>query len=1065
MRGMIVKGNQWGNPRKQVEAIERGKDSNLEKKPFSPMFVGSNGRSFRLKAQSPGTMTGDSGITSPSQQPGSGARGTMITSTPIYYDPRFYTLDRFYYPRTKEQALSIWQMLYNRDHVCGVATDLYCSPKGENIIVNSGTCEIQNIVPGTRIVANGAYEKVEECFERPFEGDLFSVEGIGSMPFRITENHSVFVNEGEWVKSTDPNKGRWKLTPRETVFKPVQELRKEMDFLVIPKLKESIKEYTVDLLDLVQDENRVGINKFDGEDYIHLLNTGKRLRETKIWAKRFIKFDERVCELMGWFVSEGHIPPLGRGRTDVQFNFGKKNFLQAYRVTELLDEVFGFREPDKKIKSVRLWKSGRKYRISLVSKFAHRFFAHFCGDLGSVHKKIPQPIMEGPREWAKAFLKGYLWGDGCLFAKCHDVRACTVSLSLAYQIQLLATKCDCFFRLHRRRFAPYHKNYVYSLDCTKKQTYPNIFDWDAPGGKRHENYIRDMGDHFLVPIRNIKKDHYKGSVYGFRTPSKTYCVPAVLHNSDLPWSPFDLTGIEDKKILQFYQDMFTEINLQSHMPDMTREYLKSGMAIPHLIFNGRKGYWSNLFFHNPMFIRVTPVPIPGADPLLDMKPSPDLREFAVLRDPRAMTMKQMLPDVFIQRLMAGLPIPLDPVNCTYLARKSAPYDSEGTSIYSRIYRAQMIEDFLANATIAVAQRHANPLRIFKLGDRETGWLPEKEDEESLAEMLAACETDPLGAIIFHYGLEVDYVGVQERSMSITREWDWIERVKFLALGISKSFLLGETSFAAAVAGLQTMAERLLALRQKFENQWIYPKVIKNVAIMNQFYTRKTAELSHRIRTTARTEANLVMPKLKWRKTLEPSQDTELVRIWKDMKEMGITSNRTIAVGAGLDLDTERKNIKEEADYERQMKQENPELYATMMTARKKKAHVAKTNGKNRYHAPSHLLESKIWDQDGKYGSLDYEDVEPIVDLLRNGSTDDTEWKDIEPDWERVKEELEARGYDDQQMAQVEEVMREEGLTAENATQAREMSKAESQMAATALRQEPGLAGKKYLAGS
>ena len=1048
MRGMIVKGNQWGNPRKQVEAIERGKDSNLEKKPFSPMFVGSNGRSFRLKAQSPGTMTGDSGITSPSQQPGSGARGTMITSTPIYYDPRFYTLDRFYYPRTKEQALSIWAMLYNRDPICGVATDMF---------------------------------------------------------------------------------------------------------------------------------------------------------------------------------------------------------------------------------------------------------------------------------------------------------------------------------------------------------------------------------------------------------------------AELPWSAFDLTGIEDKKILQFYQDMFTELNFQSHMPDMTREFLKSGMAIPHLIFNGRKGYWSNLFFHNPMFVRVTPVPIPGADPLLDMKPSPDLREFAVLRDPRAMAMKKVLPDVFIQRLMAGLPIPLDPVNCTYLARKSAPYDSEGTSIYSRIFRAQMVEDFLSNSTIAVAQRHANPLRIFKLGDRETGWLPEKEDEESLAEMLAACETDPLGAIIFHYGLEVEYVGVQERSWchpagtpvslpdgttrpieeikegdvlqgnegtvsakrtgifdhkgdiyrihlvgvpepieitsehemmavcvpdelkkrtkcssghhngrgiqrinkarkeiepkcvkpsnlskgdylvapvispkrrynisvekrafawllgfylaegnievinkdrpschlgivlsvgkkatnkdpmllerlrtnieliglephfnkgrgdsylvranypspkahrvslkiielagkyahkkklnekifswpkelqeellrgyftgdghvstkrnlvgvstaspqlanqifrilqnhkyapcfrisrspkkkmrhyhygyenhlfgndaqrfmrevleinvpaspstygpenfvshkhigykireiekipyegkvysiettgnhlylvngivshnSITKDYDWIERVKFLALGISKAFLLGETSFAAAVAGLQTMAERLLTLREKFENQWIYPKVIKNVAIMNQFYTRKTAELSHRIRTTARTEANLVMPKLKWRKTLEPSQDTELVRIWKDMKEMGITSNRTVAVGAGLDLDTERKNIKEEADYERQMKQENPELYATMMTARKKKAHVAKTNGKNRYHAPSHLLESKIWDQDGKYGTIDYEDVEPIVDLLRNGSTEDAEWKDIEPDWERVKDELEARGYDDQQVAQVEEVMREEGLTAENATQAREMSKAESQLAATALRQEPGLAGKKYLAGS
>ena len=661
MAGMIVKGSKWGNARKQVEALDRAKDSNFQRKPFSPMFVGSNGRSFRLKAQIPGTMTGESGITSPSQQPGSGASGQMVTSTPIYYDPRFYTLDRFYYPRTKEQALSIWAMLYNRDHVAGVATDLY---------------------------------------------------------------------------------------------------------------------------------------------------------------------------------------------------------------------------------------------------------------------------------------------------------------------------------------------------------------------------------------------------------------------SDLPWSSFELMGLEDVKIKQLYQDMFSNLNLPSHLPDLTREYLKSGMAIPHLIFDGRKGYWSNLFFHNPLFIRVTPVPIPGAEPLLDMKPSPDLREFAVLRDPRAMMMKQNLPDVFIQRLMAGMPIPLDPLNCTYLARKSAPYDAEGTSIYSRIYRAQMIEDFVANATIAVSQRHANPLRIFKLGDRDTGWLPEKEDEESLAEMLAACETDPLGAIIFHYGLEVEYVGVQERSMLISREWDWIERVKFLALGISKSFLLGETSFAAAVAGLQTMAERLLALREKIENQWIYPKIIKNVAIMNGFYKRTTAELSHRIRTTARTEANLVIPKLKWKKTLEPTQDVELVRIWKDLKETGITSDRTLSAGAGLDLDTERKNIKEEAAYERQLKQENPELFQAMIQARKKRTYTAKNKGQKLYHAPSQILESKIWSKEGKFGDIDYEDMEPIVDLLKNGSTTDPDWKDIPADWERVKDELEARGYEDTQIDRVETIMEEEGIVAEEVrAEAKVLSKAESQIAKAALRQEPGLAGKRYLAGS
>lgn len=573
-------------------------------------------------------------------------------------------------------------------------------------------------------------------------------------------------------------------------------------------------------------------------------------------------------------------------------------------------------------------------------------------------------------------------------------------------------------------------------------------------------------DRFYFP-RTREQAYSIWKIFYDRDPA---CGVGVDLFSDLPWSEFDILGIEDPRVKQFYEDMFSDLNLPSILPQMTNEYLKMGVVVPHLVLDGRSGYWNTVFAHNPNYIRVTAIPIPGAEPLLDLKPSPELRDFAVSRDPRVMAMRTMLPSVFVQRLMAGMPIPLDPINATYLARRSSPYDLEGVSIYSRVYRINMIEDFLTNATIAVTQRNAAPIRLFKLGDRDTGWLPEKEDEEALAEMLAACETDPMGVIIYHYGIDVEYVGVSDKAYMLGRDWDMIERIKFLAMGINKSFLLGETSFAAAVAGLQTMAERLLALREKFENLWIYPKVIRNVAKMNQMYRRKACELSHRIRTTAHIDSNLIVPKIKWRKTLEATQDTSLLRIWQEVRDSGICSDRTLATGSGLDLDTERKNLIEEAEYKQKLSKDHPEMMqqaASLVKRARQKGMLPpadKTNGRHRYHAPSYILGSKIWDREGKYAGIDYRDVEPIVELLRDGSTEDREWENIKAEWGPIGAELDRRGYSEEQIERVADILREEGINSGKQEIEEMLTGFEAKMKAEVGRHERGLSGKKFLSG-
>jgi hypothetical protein len=397
--------------------------------------------------------------------------------------------------------------------------------------------------------------------------------------------------------------------------------------------------------------------------------------------------------------------------------------------------------------------------------------------------------------------------------------------------------------------------------------------------------------------------------------------------SDLPWSKFDLTGIEDDSIRKLYEDMFNALNVVPKLQIFTREYLITGELILHLVFNSIKGYWERVISHDPDYVRVEGIGLATEQPLLWLRPTPEIKKLVSSNDPRIRKLQNAIPKELIMAFRMNKEVPLDPLNTTYIPRLNFSKDIRGMSLYTRLYRVIMYEDFIVNASLAVAQRNAAPLRIFKLGDPQTGWLPDADDEAAFAEMLSIAESDPLASIVMHHNVSCELVGVSDRVLLISKEWEFIERVKLLAMGVSKAFLIGETSFAASVAGLQTLLERLSALRSKIEQEWLIKKVMTPIAQINDFYKRPKSEIEHRLRIKTPDQMELLLPKIKWQKNLDPTQDVAILNIWRDLKERGLISERTYTTGAGLDIDVERKNIYEEKKF----KDEHPEIYGIPQT--------------------------------------------------------------------------------------------------------------------------------------
>lgn len=201
--------------------------------------------------------------------------------------------------------------------------------------------------------------------------------------------------------------------------------------------------------------------------------------------------------------------------------------------------------------------------------------------------------------------------------------------------------------------------------------------------------------------------------------------------AEMPWSDFQLTGEGvDGEVRDHFESMCEETEFLALLPYLTREFFVVGEAIPHAFYNGDKHRWDYVTVHNPDQIEVVDAPFIRMDPIIEMIPDQRLRAILSSGDPLLQKVREQMPPELLGRLLSRQNIPLDNLNCTLLARKLHPYDVRGTSIISRLWRVMMLEDAVANVSLATARRHCfvagtqvmtpdgvKPIEDLKQGDR------------------------------------------------------------------------------------------------------------------------------------------------------------------------------------------------------------------------------------------------------------------------------------------------------------------------------------------------------------
>jgi len=233
---------------------------------------------------------------------------------------------------------------------------------------------------------------------------------------------------------------------------------------------------------------------------------------------------DAFLRLLGYYVAEG-CATMFNGYKAVEFSIGDHELPLRDDILALIHEVTG--------KRASVTHDRMKHGLYIVVYSDGLWDAMVeHGGKYAAGKRFSKAVMDLPPARQKLAIDTYYLGDGCVTrnGRLRIVRACTVSQTLAFQLQELLARRGTFAYLNRRD----------AFDETMKDgrtirhsTRYWIYYAENTRGRRA---IRRDG-YFLLPVRTVRRQPYDGYVYNFetRTDPHSYLVKGfAVHNCTAP---------------------------------------------------------------------------------------------------------------------------------------------------------------------------------------------------------------------------------------------------------------------------------------------------------------------------------------------------------------------------------------------------------------------------------------------------------------------------------------------------------------------------------------------------
>lgn len=396
--------------------------------------------------------------------------------------------------------------------------------------------EISEVNVGEKVITpNGNIKEVKNKFVYDIdeEIDVYSSHCFG-IPLRCTKGHNILTITPTYYNKRIDKSSYCKENAK---FLKSEEIGENNIFLYPKSINYLSNENVV--YDLIDFSNNITNVKSDDEKIWFFNN---------IKINRFIRLNEKLARLLGYYVSEGGVSKNFKKTT---FSFHSKETDYQNEVIELIQDIFGLSS------SVNYRKNKNVCNITVHSKFVGNFIASLCGRECHI-KKIPIDIMRSSKIIQHNFLETAIYGDGTKTIK-NKISYTSASIYLASQINTMFRNCGYstqFTRIKCKSSMPHYNyriiitgNNVLRLNENIPSSSLNVEEVKPKGIQRFQ-YVDN--DYYYYQIKNKSQEQYKGKVYDLTIEDdSSYVVNGIsVHNSSPGYVGYDDGGILTNSIKQ-----------------------------------------------------------------------------------------------------------------------------------------------------------------------------------------------------------------------------------------------------------------------------------------------------------------------------------------------------------------------------------------------------------------------------------------------------------------------------------------------------------------------------------
>lgn len=380
-------------------------------------------------------------------------------------------------------------------------------------------------------------------------------------------------------------------------------------------------------------------------------------------------------------------------------------------------------------------------------------------------------------------------------------------------------------------------------------------------------------------------------------------------HSEFPLSDFRLQ-CSDSTIQRSYEDTKDRIELLPLLMDVLKDYWLLGEAFLYGKWSETEKCWDYFSLIPPEKIELRSSYI-TPNPVVILQVDTQLKNLVNSSDQVDRAITQLMDPLVVDKIKGQNNIVLPNWQVSHFCRKTSRTDLRGTSIVKRCLKDLLYEDKLRLLQFTFADRHMFPLKIFKLGNPATGWIPNRSHFEMLRQLLVSASNDPDFNLIFHHGLQVEYVGTKDKIQNLIPEFDFVQKRILTALFANEALVHGSgATYANANVSVRVLMHRYLTIRSKLELM-VNNKIFLPIAKARGYWVSDSAGRSGRQSTNINGKYKVLdLPKMRWMK-LNLIDDTAQKNFIMRLREKGEVPHKLISEIFDLEEADMRHQLTEE----------------------------------------------------------------------------------------------------------------------------------------------------------